>query len=409
MAQPACVMNIIESACVAYFGHFNAKGKNLPLAWVLEGIKGGRWRPQIEELRAAGRDSPAYDKLKEELPCFMLSATTKGGHKIQGIDKHTGFLQIDIDKVGADKAPDLRDRIGEDHHISRTWVSSTGDGVKAIMLIPADVEGHKAAYDTAEVYMLETYGVRIDPQCSNVNRLCYVSHDPDLVENRDAVPLEVAACSADAGAGLGEDSSTLLNLHSTSYVLRNTEIIRDFPNLEPLYLKLIARRFPAPSRGTRNQTLTEIVPFCFYAFSSEFVPGFAEAFFKQHAEAFGDYDFGTYQSQVQSLLTGCQRSYVERLTGAEKSAYERLRDDKQREAFRIAQSLSKCESEATVPPPLFHLSYEQLAARLGLYAPMQAKRILLAFISEGIIQMEKKGTARAKGVQGVATVYRWML
>lgn len=375
MAQQTCVMNITDSECVAYFGHFNAKGKNLPLAWVLKGIKGGRWKPHIEKLRAAGRDSPSYEELKKALPCFMLSATTKGGHKIQGIDKHTGFLQIDIDKKGAQEAPDLRDRIGEDRYICRAWVSSSGDGVKAIMLIPANVKGHEAAYDAAVAYMLETYDVRIDSQCSNVNRLCYVSHDPDMVENQDAVPLEVAGCTADAGAGLGGDSSTLLKLQSTStfYVLRNTEIIRDFPNLEPLYQKLIARRFPPPSKGTRNQTMTEIVPFCFYAFSSEFVPGLAQAFFELHSEAFGDYGYAKYQNEVQSLLSGCQRSYVERLTGAEKSAYERLTSDKQREAFRIAQSLSKCESDESVLPPLFHLSYEQLAARLGLYAPMQAK------------------------------------
>ena len=147
---------------------------------------------------------------------------------------------------------------------------------------------------------------------------------------------------------------------------------------------------------------------CFYAVASEFVPAFAEEYYQQHEKAFADYPLEQWNREAAALLSGCQQSYVAGLSVGEQEHYTALGSDKERDAFRIAQSLARLDSDATVPPPLFFLSCGQLAARIGLCGDTPAMRILRALEARGIIETVKKGTLRAKGQEGIATVYRWM-
>ena len=180
---------------------------NAPLEPFLDGIKTGKWAKEIRKLRAMPRnkgasDSPeeiAFSKLKNKLPCVMLSCTTNGGRKASDVVQHSGLLQLDIDGVGADEAVRLRDVIGHDRHILAAWLSPSLTGAKGIMRIPADIARHKESFQAAAAHMLKSYGVEIDKACSNVNRLCFVSHDPDMVSNPDAVPLEAEPAPVEQG------------------------------------------------------------------------------------------------------------------------------------------------------------------------------------------------------------------
>ncbi len=395
---------------IAYFKHCAAPGVNVLLETMLDGIENGTWREPIQQLRACEKGSPAFDKIKKRLPSFMLSASTNGGHKIGDVKEHSGLLQLDIDDV-PEHAASLRNRIAEDPHVIAAWLSPSGTGVKGIMRIPADVAMHKTAFETAGDYMRKTYAVEIDPQCKNVNRLCYVSYDSEIMLNVEAVPLEVSNFSEKARVKRQEkNSSPSLNpaSASTSCILHNSELFVDFPNLRPLYQKLVAHRYGRPQRGMRNQAMCEIVATCFCSLAPDFVKGFAAEYFHQHSEVFAGYDFETYKREADSVLAGCGRSYPQRLSEGERRAYAALVGEREQAAFRIAQSLSKCESEATVPPPLFFLSCAALGTRLGIM-DMSAGRILKGFEKTGIIKTERPGTLRTKGVKGIATVYRWVL
>ena len=226
--------------------------------------------------------------------------------------------------------------------------------------------------------------------------------------NAEAVPLAVENGFFGVGEGEHVQDNSSTSLNAASYILHNSGLFDDFPNLRPLYNELVAFRYTKPQRGMRNAAMVEIVATCFCAVAPEFVMGFAVEYFNQHAEVFADYDFERYKREAESILAGCHLSYPQRLSEGERSAYDALASDREQAAFRITHSLSKCESEASSPPPLFFLSALQLGTRLGLL-DMQAWRILRAFEKSGFIKTERPGTVRKKGVQGVATVYRWML
>ena len=373
---------------------------------MLDGIKGNAWKGQVNRLRAIGRESEKYDETKRNLSAFMLSGTTKGGHKAADVIEHSGLLQIDVDKVGAEHASNLRDRIGDDRHILAAWISPSADGVKAILRIPASVAGHKAAFAAAVDYMRERYRVEIDENCSDVSRLCFVSHDPALVVNLDAVPLEVSTV-LDAAACSDNSSESL---SSVSCVLCNNDLFLDFPDLKPLYFKLVHGRIGKPQRGERNAAMVEIVSSMFCVVSPFFALAFAEEFYRQHAETFSDYDFQTYQREALAVLEGCHASYpVKRLNAGERAAYAALTDERSQTAFRITQSLACCESQADFPPPLFFLSCEELRTRMKVFK-MEAWRTLNKLEEAGIIKKEVAGKVWTKGNEhATATVWSWML
>jgi hypothetical protein len=398
-------MSILASTQITFFQHFGATGENVSLSKMLDGIKGNAWKGQVNRLRAKGRETVGYDDDKKKLPAFMLSGTTKSGHKAADVIEHSGLLQIDVDKVGAVQVANLRDRIGEDKHILAAWISPSGDGVKAIMRIPAITAGHKAAFAAAVDYMRETHAKEIDEKCSDVGRLCFVSHDPALVVNLDAVPLEVSAAFDEPAR---PDNSSK-SLSPESYVLCNSLFI-DFPDLKPLYFKLVHGRIGKPQRGERNAAMVEIVSSMFCVVSPFFALAFAEEFYRQHAETFSDYDFQTYQREALAVLEGCHASYPEkRLNTAERAAYAALTDERSQTAFRIAQSLALCESQADFPPPLFFLSCEELRTRMKVFK-MEAWRTLKKLEKAGIIKTEVAGKVWTKGNEhATATVWRWML
>jgi hypothetical protein len=271
------------------------------------------------------------------------------------------------------------------------------------MRIPASIEGHKAAFAAAVEYMEQKYCVEIDPSCSDVGRLCFVSYDPDLVVNHDALPLQVSIAFDEPVSPL--NSSILLN--TTSYILHN-KVFTEFPRLERLYRKRVAKRYGEPERGHRNQVLKEIVCSLFSVMAPNFVIGFAEEYYTQHSKIFADYDYHKYQREAHNLVSGLLASYPARLNPQEREAFAKLYDEDEQTAFRIAESLSKFEDEAEFPPPLFHLSCNQLGLRLGVM-DTPAQRILRGFEASGIIEMVKLGTIRTAGVRGVATTWRWKL
>ncbi|WP_294401777.1 phage/plasmid primase, P4 family [Prosthecobacter sp.] len=147
--------------------------------------------------------------MKRALPAVMLSGSTRGGHKGSDVLEHSGLLQIDLDHVG--NAAALRDRIGKDQHILAAWISPSGDGVKAIMRIPPDIQRHKVAFEAAMEYMRETYDEAIDEKCSDSSRLCFVCYDPALVSNPDAVSLEVPVVRAEAPPQMPPLVDSLMN------------------------------------------------------------------------------------------------------------------------------------------------------------------------------------------------------
>ena len=145
---------------------------------------------QIENLRLhlLKGEEEKYKQEKKELKAVTISGTFFERKAADLID-HSGILQIDIDKV--ENPSMLRDKIAQDQHIISAFLSPSNQGVKALMLIPADHTLHNDIFLAAEKYFEEHYNVQVDKSCKDVGRLMFLSFDPDLKTNPNAITFKL--------------------------------------------------------------------------------------------------------------------------------------------------------------------------------------------------------------------------
>lgn len=94
---------------------------------------------------------------------------------------YTGIVCVDFDDVPDPEAK--KAEIQSDPYVALCFVSPSGRGLKIWILSELGVERHKEVYLSAIAYFERTYELTGDPKCTNVNRLCFISYDPDFVCN----------------------------------------------------------------------------------------------------------------------------------------------------------------------------------------------------------------------------------
>lgn len=158
---------------------------------VYDAIRGSEsLRERIETLRAHP-DGEARDEWKRtQLPAVTPSALYRQGQRRQerGGFRHSGAIVLDVDHVAdvdglRSAAADVADANGYPYAVA-VFRSPSGDGLKIIVHVgplPADQEQHAAAWAAAARLYGDELGVECDPTGSDVSRLCFLSHDPELV------------------------------------------------------------------------------------------------------------------------------------------------------------------------------------------------------------------------------------
>lgn len=150
----------------------------------LNDIKNDRWW----ELVAAHRKGNTPDPF----PAVMPSALAEGGHGKDKITEYTGIICMDIDGIG-DTIKETRERLQSDPHLLACFESRGGNGLALFFRYPKprsnskDPNAHHVKYWRAlQKYLADKYYIEADRQTNNVNRLRFVSHDPNLYHNPDA-------------------------------------------------------------------------------------------------------------------------------------------------------------------------------------------------------------------------------
>lgn len=144
------------------------------------------------------QDADKRGAIKETLPAVTISANFPDKRHAKSARTVTGLIQVDIDKC-ADPF-ELKTQISADPHTLACFISPSGNGVKAIVRTDAsanDADGqtyklneHKSIFTKVQRYYTQHFNVEIDKQCSDISRLMYYSHDPEIYINLDATPLQ---------------------------------------------------------------------------------------------------------------------------------------------------------------------------------------------------------------------------
>jgi P4 family phage/plasmid primase-like protien len=149
----------------------------------------------VEEIRAGVYTKAINTKAKQDLPAWAFNGLFSGTVTNDGFAESTGLFHFDVDNLG-DSLEMTRYTLMTLVSLVLLFKSTGGNGLKGCLRIdPARVQSD-ADFKQVFGYMqrqLADLGVTIDPSCSDVRRLCFVSSDPDVYYAPDAPAMTVPA------------------------------------------------------------------------------------------------------------------------------------------------------------------------------------------------------------------------
>ena len=168
---------------ITYFKSVTGDDKSYPslrnIAKALERIKNGNSKDLIEQVRVAA-NKEERNLLKKKLPaiCFSGEFSSRAD---SAIVTHSGFICLDFDGYIDDFDMGIaRKKLCKDKFSYSVFTSPSGNGLKVIVKIPEDIEGHKGYFNSLEKYY---DSAEFDKSCKNISRVCYESYDPKLYIN----------------------------------------------------------------------------------------------------------------------------------------------------------------------------------------------------------------------------------
>lgn len=154
---------------------------------VIQAIRDGFWQDDVKKIRdafATGGKKAAND-LKKALPGVLWSGVFYSRAN-DALDTHSGLICADLDDLRSVAL--VRDQIAQDPHVYAAFDSPTGSGLKVVFRCD-NKRPHIDAFNAAQAFVKDRFGLEVDKACKDVARLCFVSWDPVAVYNPNAEPI----------------------------------------------------------------------------------------------------------------------------------------------------------------------------------------------------------------------------
>lgn len=158
---------------------FSKEPHYISIDTALERIKVGKSKTMVDELRNT-IDKERRNKLKLNLPSICFSGKFGKDRLDSQLEEHSGFLVLDFDDI--DHIEELKKSLMEKEYVYASWISPSGNGVKALVKI-AEPKKHREHFQSLQEVFTE-----IDKSGINVSRVCYESFDPNILINTNAKP-----------------------------------------------------------------------------------------------------------------------------------------------------------------------------------------------------------------------------
>ena len=148
---------------------------------IIDNIKKPTYLNLINSIRLE-EDKNKRNELKKQLPCICWSGLFRS-RSAKGLIEHSGLICLDFDNVI--DIEELKSKLSKDKHAYVLFISPSGNGLKLIVKIPkceSDAE-HKAYFNSLVNHFKSDY---LDKSGSDVSRICYFSHDENILVNTNA-------------------------------------------------------------------------------------------------------------------------------------------------------------------------------------------------------------------------------
>lgn len=191
------------------FQGFTKHKEDQELIIILEEIKSGKYRFTVTKIRKhieKGEDNEAGN-IKRQLQAATLSALYTKRRLPETITGYNDVIMLDFDKLTPEEITQCRQVIEADSNTLFCFLSPSGNGLKVgVHLINAQAAKlreeflnadsikfelleiyHKDMFDITKAYYESLCRIEIDPSGSDIGRLFFFSHDPDIYINYTAI------------------------------------------------------------------------------------------------------------------------------------------------------------------------------------------------------------------------------
>lgn len=173
-----------EISCVQNIYKQGQPSKVNLLSW----LKSTKHKDKVIRIRQTA-DLNLKKELKKELPAITPSGLFSKELKQEHLIQHSGLLCLDID--GKDNLHilnfyELKEQLIKVPQVAYCGLSASGNGY--FVLIPINNPSQHEVLYRALIEAFEAQGLTLDTKCININRLRFISYDPDAFFNHDAIP-----------------------------------------------------------------------------------------------------------------------------------------------------------------------------------------------------------------------------
>lgn len=172
------------SSC-SIFKNFHKPIDTKSLIVIAKDIASGKYKTEIEKIRSLlqqGKTEEAQE-LKKQLPAFTPSAVFNSRRVKNDVKTYSGFVHLDFDKLTDEQLYDLQIITSANPHTHIAFISPSGYGLKLCVEVTSGIEDHDMAYLQVQDYYENLTGLKADPSCKDITRLCFMSYDPNLYKN----------------------------------------------------------------------------------------------------------------------------------------------------------------------------------------------------------------------------------
>ncbi len=163
------------------FKNFTVPVEKKSLLLIGKDIISDKYKTEVEEIRnliAQGNKAEADNK-KKQLLAFTPSAVFSEKRQMPFLEMYSGFVHLDFDKLTSEQLQTAFAIISKISYTSLCFNSPSGNGLKVFVEVSTELEHHDIAYLQVQKYYEDATGLKADPSCKDVTRLCFMSHDPN--------------------------------------------------------------------------------------------------------------------------------------------------------------------------------------------------------------------------------------
>lgn len=173
--------------------------RDISIETVLNQIKSDTYKNQVEELRnkLSEGDDDYYNNYKKKLPSVTFSATFNIKRTNTNLIAYNPIIVIDIDKLNSIQLQETYNSLIYDEYVFAFWRSPSNNGYKGLVIIDYKLENsnpstfHKSAFKKVAEYFEKTYNIILDKSGSDITRLCFLSHDTNLIQKTNFKEFEI--------------------------------------------------------------------------------------------------------------------------------------------------------------------------------------------------------------------------